>query len=148
MSDTSLERRELDGSIEWDDLHMETKKLLSRRGLMKVSLFGAFTIAIAACGDDKSDSKPTTPPAPAGTKSLYERLGGNAAITAVIGDFVDNQVVPDTRINLGGLTTGADLLGGDTDSLAASCCFISWWGATEDAAVQYVAPPPPSSFLL
>ncbi len=105
MSDTSLEHRALDGSIEWDDLHIETKKVLSRRGLMKVSLFGAFTLVVAACGDDKNDSAPTTTATPAtpttgaGTKSLYERLGGNPAITAVIADFVDNQVVPDARIN-------------------------------------------------
>lgn len=99
MSDTNLEHRALDGSIEWDDLHIETKNLLSRRGLMKISLFGAFTLALAACGDDKSDSAPTTTPTTAGTKSLYDRLGGNPAITAVIADFVDNQVVPDTRIN-------------------------------------------------
>ena len=102
MSETSLQPRDLDGSIEWDDLDIETKNLLSRRGLMKVSIFGAFTIALAACSDENNDSKPTTPTTPttaAGTKSLYDRLGGNAAITAVIGDFVDNQVVPDARIN-------------------------------------------------
>jgi hypothetical protein len=28
-----------------------------------------------------------------------ERLGGNAAISAVMTDFVDKQVVPDKRIN-------------------------------------------------
>ena len=35
----------------------------------------------------------------AAADSLYTRLGGNAAISAVIADFVDKQVVPDTRIN-------------------------------------------------
>ncbi len=102
------DRRELDGSITWDELHPETRKLLSRRrflgrGAAGIVAFGAFSLALAACGDDDDDDA-----APAGgdtggdgaaTASLYERLGGNAAITAVIADFVDNQVVPDDRIN-------------------------------------------------
>jgi hemoglobin len=96
-----LRARPLDGSIEWHELHPETQKLLSRRGLVKVSLFGALTLALAACGDDNDDGASSTaaPTTATGTKSLYERLGGSPAITAVIGDFVDNQVVPDTRIN-------------------------------------------------
>jgi hemoglobin len=93
-----------DGTISWDDLHPETKKLLSRRSFLgnsgKASLvmFGAFSLALVACGDDSSTAD-TTASTAAGTKSLYDRLGGNAAITAVIGDFVDKQVVPDARIN-------------------------------------------------
>ena len=99
---------ELDGSIEWKDLHPETKKLLSRRNFMgntgkaSIVLFGAFTLGIAACGDD-GEKKAVPAKAASGAsgtaKSLYERLGGGAAITAVIADFVDKQVVPDTRIN-------------------------------------------------
>ena len=107
---------ELDGSIEWHDLHPETKKLLSRRNFMgntgkaSIVLFGAFTLGIAACGDDSekkavpakaaSGASGTAKSGASGTaKPLYERLGGGAAITAVIADFVDKQVVPDTRIN-------------------------------------------------
>jgi hemoglobin len=107
------DRRVLDGSIEWDELHPETKKLLSRRRFMgntgkaSLLLFGAFNVVLAACGDDDDDTASAatsattvgTVAAAAGQKSLYERLGGNAAISAVITDFVDEQVVPDTRIN-------------------------------------------------
>ena len=106
MGQTDRDRRPLDGSIEWDDLHPLTKGLLSRRrclsgGATAVTLFGGLTLALAACGsddDDDAEDATTTAAAPAGD-SLYTRLGGNAAITAVIGDFVDNQVVPDARIN-------------------------------------------------
>jgi hemoglobin len=100
------DRRPLDGSIEWDALHPATKSLLSRRrfiagGGKAVVLFGGLTVLLGACGsDDDDDAEDTTSTAAAATTpTLYERLGGNAAITAVIGDFVDNQVVPDTRIN-------------------------------------------------
>ena len=107
-----FEPMELDGSIEWKDLHLETKRVLSRRGFVgtagkaSIALFGVMTVGLAACGDDSKTKAATTTLAPAkasgGTgaqKALYERLGGNAAITAVIGDFVDKQVVPDARIN-------------------------------------------------
>lgn len=96
---------EMDGSIAWDELHPETKKLLSRRrmlqhgGAASLALFGAFGMVVAACGDSGSATPATTKPAGGATKSLYDRLGGNAAITAVIADFVDKQVVPDARIN-------------------------------------------------
>ena len=102
------DRRELDGSIEWDDLHPETKKLLSRRrfiagGGKAVVLLGSMTVFVGACSsDDKKTAATTTTAAAAGSAaadSLYSRLGGNAAISAVITDFVDNQVVPDARIN-------------------------------------------------
>ncbi len=114
MSDLDLDRRELDGSITWDELHPLTKGALSRRrflgasGKASVLLFGAFSVVLAACGDDDDDSTAGTTAAPAATDTtagagtelaLYDRLGGNPAITAVIGDFVDNQVVPDERIN-------------------------------------------------
>ncbi len=115
MSDLDLDRRELDGSITWDELHPLTKQALSRRrflgtsGKASILLFGAFSVVLAACGDDDDDGSTadttapaaadTTAPAAGSTLVLYERLGGNPAITAVIADFVDNQVVPDARIN-------------------------------------------------
>jgi hemoglobin len=106
---TDHDRRPLDGSIDWDDLHPATKNLLSRRrflarGGQAVVLFGGLSVFVGACGDDDDDSSTatTTTTAASGdgaTESLYTRLGGNEAITAVITDFVDNQVVPDDRIN-------------------------------------------------
>src|SRR5437762_3270839 len=106
-----LDRHHLDGTIDWDDLHPETEKVLSRRrflgttGTASLVLFGAFNLVLAACGDDDDDtasaatSASSTTAAAGAEKTLYERLGGNAAISAVITDFVDRQVVPDTRIN-------------------------------------------------
>jgi hemoglobin len=107
MNVTSFDpdRRPLDGSIEWDELHPATKRLLSRRrfmarGSQAVVLFGGLSVLLAACSDDSGhDAAATTAAGDADADSLYTRLGGNPAITAVIGDFVDNQVVPDDRIN-------------------------------------------------
>jgi hemoglobin len=110
MSDSDVDRRELDGSIEWDDLHPATQKLLSRRrfiarGATGVALFGSLPVILAACGSsdgDDSTAATTTTVATTTTAagpSLYTRLGGNDAISAVIADFVDKQVVPDDRIN-------------------------------------------------
>lgn len=106
---TDARERPLDGSIEWDDLHPATKQLLSRRRFLvragaTVALFGMMPLALAACSSDDDDAAATTTTAAATTgtaaaDALYTRLGGNEAITAVIGDFVDNQVVPDDRIN-------------------------------------------------
>ena len=39
------------------------------------------------------------PPAPPMGATLYQRLGGQPAIQAVVKDFVENQVAPDPRIN-------------------------------------------------
>lgn len=139
MGSNNDDRMELDGSIEWDELHPATRSLLSRRrflaqgGKASLVLFGAFSIALTACGDDSGSSSgasSTTAKAPgsssttaapassttaapassttaANADSLYKRLGGNAAITAVMTDFVDKQVVPDARIN--GFFKGSDL---------------------------------------
>jgi hemoglobin len=105
MPTADVDRRELDGSIEWDDLHPHTRRLLSRRRFLTrstqaVTVFGAMTVVLAACGDDDDvvagDSTATSGVA---AGSLSTRLGGHAAISAVITDFVDNQVVPDGRIN-------------------------------------------------
>jgi hemoglobin len=49
------------------------------------------SVTLAACA-------PTTPTAPAPQASLYQRLGGQPAITAVVDDFVAN-VAADNRIN-------------------------------------------------
>jgi len=48
---------------------------------------------LAGCGPTASETKPS-----AGTKSLYERLGGKDAITAVVDDF-GNNLAADSRIN-------------------------------------------------
>lgn len=112
MAKSDVAGVEMDGTISWDELHPATKELLSRRRLLadggkaSLVLFGAFSLAVAACGDSKATVAATTTAKPAATgsgtgatKSLYERLGGGAAITAVMGDFVDNQVAKDARIN-------------------------------------------------
>ena len=90
--------------ITWDELHPETQRLLTRRGFIgragqsmaAVGLIGGFFLA--GCGSDKKTAATTTTAA-AGAKKLYDRLGGNPAITAVIADFVDNNVAKDARIN-------------------------------------------------
>jgi hemoglobin len=53
-------------------------------------------LALAACGGGTKQAGTT--PAPT-TKSLYERLGGQDAIKAVVKDFVEEQVAKDPRIN-------------------------------------------------
>ncbi len=64
-------------------------------------------VAIMSCGGNKDAASPTAaaqpetpPPAEAAAlqKTLYERLGGEAAIKAVVDEFVAN-VGADTRIN-------------------------------------------------
>ncbi|MEO8550924.1 MAG: hypothetical protein ABI678_13155 [Kofleriaceae bacterium] len=61
-------------------------------------------MAIACGGSPKTQqtaSKPTAPPAakPGAQPELYERLGGQRAIVAVVDDFI-GRVAADTRINL------------------------------------------------
>ena len=55
------------------------------------------------CGGGKHTAKPTTPEARAhaasGPHELYDRLGGQRAIVAVVDDFID-RVAADKRINL------------------------------------------------
>jgi hemoglobin len=55
------------------------------------AIAGTFAIALVACGLSSSG-------AAAQYRSLYERLGGYPAITAVVDDFVGN-VAADRRIN-------------------------------------------------
>ena len=108
--------------ITWEDLHPETRRLLSRRqmigttGKMAASfaVFGGI-LTVVGCSTDNKNAAPTTTggggtttgapttttTATKGTAapgSLYTRLGGNTAITAVVGTFVDN-VVADKKIN-------------------------------------------------
>ena len=64
-------------------------------------IFVLLTLVLAvACGGGgkKSDATPTGGGGGADTKSLYDRLGGQDAITAVVDEFVAN-VAADTRIN-------------------------------------------------
>jgi len=49
-------------------------------------------LVLAACGGKSA-------PAPAAPRTLYERLGGQDAIKAVVKDFVEQNVANDTRIN-------------------------------------------------
>ena len=48
-------------------------------------------LVLAACGGKSA-------PAPAAPRTLYERLGGQDAIKAVVKDFVEQNVANDTRI--------------------------------------------------
>lgn len=53
------------------------------------------TVLLASgCAASAPATKSDAPP-----KSLYDRLGGKEAITAVVADFVDNRVAKDDRIN-------------------------------------------------
>src|SRR5947209_20459217 len=73
MSVRDDDRQELDGSIEWDDLHPATKDLLSRRrfigrGATGIMLFGSIPVLLAACGSsDKKAAATTTTTAAAAT---------------------------------------------------------------------------------
>jgi len=101
------------------DLHPETARLLSRRQMLgttgkaaALTLFGVFTVACSSSTTSESGATTTAKAAATSTTaaratattgtakpgSLYTRLGGNAAITAVVGTFLQN-VVADQRIN-------------------------------------------------
>ena len=77
-------------------------RTMGRRGFLKATggvavFFGAFTLI--GCGDgDRPAATPAPSPAGPGAPRLYERLGGNAAITAVVAQFIQN-VGADRRIN-------------------------------------------------
>jgi hemoglobin len=114
--------------INWDELHPETRRLLSRRrflaggarGAAGVVMFGGL-LTVAGCGGDDDDddaasddsttdtTAASTTDATAAADSLYTRLGGNAAITAVITDFV-GRVGADDRINAFFANTDLDRL--------------------------------------
>ena len=54
------------------------------------------SVSLAACGGGKKPADTTTT---AANKSLYDRLGGQDAIKAVVKDFVEENVAKDPRIN-------------------------------------------------
>jgi hemoglobin len=102
--------------IAWDDLHPQTQRLLNRRQMLGTSgklaasfaIFGGMLTVVGCSTDDtntaasSTTAPPTTAAAPtetAAADSLYTRLGGNAAITAVVADFVTQNVANDARIN-------------------------------------------------
>jgi hemoglobin len=59
-------------------------------------LLSVVTVAgLAACGGKSK----ATAPAAGSTATLYDRLGGMDAITAVVKDFVEMRVAKDARIN-------------------------------------------------
>ena len=62
--------------------------------MASLSLILGLALTVAACNTVGSGPAGTT----AGEKSLYDRLGGKTAITAVVDDFV-GRVAADTRIN-------------------------------------------------
>src|SRR5688572_8230534 len=66
---------------------------------MRSIFLALFVALLVACPKTPDPKTPTT-------KSLYDRLGGKDAITAVVDDFVAN-VAADTRIN--GFFGGADI---------------------------------------
>lgn len=71
-----------------------------RKLLVSIVLMSFFGVAVA---DDKKAPAPADKKAPAGekdkaAKSLFDRLGGKDAITAVVDEFLKN-VVADKRIN-------------------------------------------------
>jgi hemoglobin len=108
-----------DTDISWDELHPETQRLIGRRSFLGtagksvvgLAVFGGFLTLVgcskqhdkpAGSGDAITDNTTSTTAAAGAattTPTLYARLGGNAAITKVIADFVDNNVANDARIN-------------------------------------------------
>lgn len=108
-----------DTEISWDELHPETQRLIGRRAFLGtagksvagIAVFGGFLSLVGcghprdkvgAAGDAIVDNTTSTTAASGGTATmptLYERVGGDKAITAVIADFVDNNVANDARIN-------------------------------------------------
>jgi hemoglobin len=63
---------------------------------MRISFVFAAALGLAACGGSKKPAE-TTPEQ--SNKTLYDRLGGQDAIKAVVKDFVEENVAKDTRIN-------------------------------------------------
>jgi len=95
------------------DLHPETRRLLSRRSLLGAAGAGGamsfLGLAVIGCASSDSTSTRDTTRATTGSgatatkgsvasDSLYAKLGGEPAITAVVAAFLKN-VGADTRIN-------------------------------------------------
>ena len=104
---------------EYDDLHPAVQRMISRRAFLNRGAAGATGLlvfgglfAVAGCGDDDdADDTPAatqteTQPAKA---SLYDRLGGEAALTAVVASFL-KKVAADKRINAFFANTDLDAL--------------------------------------
>ena len=70
---------------------------------LHVSLVAVFWMTLMACAADESNRR--------ATPSLYDRLGGKSAITAVVDEFVSN-VAKDSRINSRFATTDIPRLKG------------------------------------
>ncbi|MHB1844121.1 MAG: group I truncated hemoglobin [Deltaproteobacteria bacterium] len=69
------------------------------RSSVRISV--ALALGLSACASHKPVPTPSAPPpaaAPEAPKSLYERLGGQPAVEAVVGEFLQN-VAHDERIN-------------------------------------------------
>jgi hemoglobin len=73
------------------------RDFLRTAGVGAVAVFGG-AFLVVGCSDDDKKSMPTPVPTAPGQAKLYDRLGGNPAITAVVDAFVAN-VAADTRIN-------------------------------------------------
>jgi hemoglobin len=86
-------------------IDIERKNVMRKSSIVTVLLIAIVLGSLAAgCKPHASadtsgaGSSSATPAGAASAKSLYERLGGGAALQAVVGDFVDN-VAADQRIN-------------------------------------------------
>jgi hemoglobin len=101
-------KRAPSAELDWADLHPETQRLLNRRGfLLKAGAAAGFSflgLAVIGCSSDDESGAPATtsttaapPTTPAGP-SLYDRLGGGEAVTAVVASFLAT-VAADDRIN-------------------------------------------------
>ena len=67
---------------------------------LRTILMSALAVAgLWACGGTSNATAPAAPAATAPTTSLYDRLGGKDAITAVVKDFVEVRVAKDPRIS-------------------------------------------------
>ena len=74
-------------------------------------LAGAALVTLGACAQQSGTGPSSRPEAIASTTSLYDRLGGKPAITAVVDQFVAN-VAADSRINARFATTDIPKLKG------------------------------------
>lgn len=72
---------------------------------------GGALITLGACAEQSGTGSSSRPGAVASTTSLYDRLGGKPAITAVVDQFVAN-VAADSRINARFATTDIPKLKG------------------------------------
>ena len=107
--------------LSYEELHPAVQRMISRRAFLRRGMQGAAALAvfggafaIAGCGGGDSDeAAATTAPPPAETGAaavpLYDRLGGEDAITAVVATFL-GKVAADERINAFFANTDLDRL--------------------------------------